>query len=287
MTITLNGTTGISNDGGYIGDGIVFANTTPANTLVTDTSGNVGVGTASPGARLQVNGGAVRIQSSGTEGSGWSVNSLVTGFDATGGYGWITAANATVRSNLVVRSGGGNLLVGTTTSGANAGGLSLYNNAGAGRVDFSNTTGGNTNTCVFYYGATPSVSGSIQTAASSVSYNTSSDYRLKEQVQPMTGALVKVAALKPVTYKWKVDGADGEGFIAHELQEVVPACVTGEKDAVETYTDDDGVEQTRPVYQGIDTSFLVATLTAAIQELKAIVDAQGAEIAALKGTSNV
>ena len=91
----------------------------------------------------------------------------------------------------------------------------------------------------------------------------------------MTGALAKVAQLKPVTYKWKADGSDGEGFIAHELQEVVPECVTGEKDAV----DADG----NPVYQGIDTSFLVATLTAAIQELKGIVDSQAARIAALEG----
>ena len=80
----------------------------------------------------------------------------------------------------------------------------------------------------------------------------------------MTGALAKVAALKPVTYKWNADGSDGEGFIAHELAEVCPHAVTGEKDAV----DADG----NPKYQGIDTSFLVATLTAAIQELKAEVD---------------
>ena len=65
----------------------------------------------------------------------------------------------------------------------------------------------------------------------------------------MTGALAKVAALKPVTYKWNADNSDGEGFIAHELQAVVPQCVTGEKDAV----DADG----NPVYQGIDVSFLV------------------------------
>ena len=63
---------------------------------------------------------------------------------------------------------------------------------------------------------------------------------------------------------FRSDGSDGQGFIAHELQAVVPECVTGEKDAV----DADG----KPVYQGIDTSFLVATLTAAIQELKAEVD---------------
>ena len=118
-------------------------------------------------------------------------------------------------------------------------------------------------------------------SATTVAYNTSSDYRLKENITPMTGALAKVALLKPVTYKWKVDGSDGEGFIAHELAEVVPQCVSGEKDGVETYTDENGNEQTRPKHQGVDTSFLVATLTAAIQELKAINDTQAATITAL------
>ena len=120
--------------------------------------------------------------------------------------------------------------------------------------------------------------GSISTNGSATSYTTSSDYRLKENITPMTGALAKVALLKPVTYTWKVDDSDGEGFIAHELAEVKPDCVSGNKDAVETYTDEDGNEATRPVYQGIDTSFLVATLTAAIQELKAINDTQAETI---------
>ena len=113
-------------------------------------------------------------------------------------------------------------------------------------------------------------------------YATTSDYRLKENVTPMLGALSVVAQLKPVTYKWKINGADGQGFIAHELQAVVPDCVTGEKDGVEIYTDVDGNEQTIPKHQGIDTSFLVATLTAAIQELKAIIDTQATRIAALE-----
>jgi hypothetical protein len=81
----------------------------------------------------------------------------------------------------------------------------------------------------------------------------------------MTGALTKVAQLKPVTYTWKADGSDGQGFIAHELQAVVPDCVTGTKDAV----DKDG----KPQHQGVDTSFLVATLVAAIQELTARLEA--------------
>ena len=124
--------------------------------------------------------------------------------------------------------------------------------------------------------------GSIQTSASSTSYVTSSDYRLKENVAPMTSALATVSALKPVTYTWKADGSQGQGFIAHELQAIVPEAVTGEKDAVETYTDEDGNEQTRIKPQGIDTSFLVATLTAAIQELKAELDTTKARLAALE-----
>jgi len=117
--------------------------------------------------------------------------------------------------------------------------------------------------------------------------------------------LAKVALLKPVTYKWKSNGSDGQGFIAHELQAVVPDCVTGEKDGTQmqpyeitptvlaTY-DEDGNELTPtieavmgerevPQYQGIDTSFLVATLTAAIQEQQALITQLTARITALEG----
>lgn len=127
--------------------------------------------------------------------------------------------------------------------------------------------------------------GSISTSGSATAYNTSSDYRLKDNPQSMQGALARIALLKPVTFKWKVDGSDGEGFIAHELQEVCPHAVTGEKDAasVEEVKDADGnvvvdaeglaLTKTTPVYQGVDSSFLVALLTAGLQELKAEFDA--------------
>ena len=105
------------------------------------------------------------------------------------------------------------------------------------------------------------VKGSISITSGATAFNTSSDYRLKNTIAPMTGALAKVAALKPVTYKWNIDNSEGEGFIAHELAEVCPHAVTGEKDAVDA--------EGNPQYQGIDVSFLVATLTAAIQELSA------------------
>jgi len=111
-------------------------------------------------------------------------------------------------------------------------------------------------------------------ATNTVQFLTSSDYRLKENIAPLTGALVKVSALKPVTYNWKSDGSASQGFIAHELQAVVPECVGGEKDAVDT--------NGNPKYQGVDTSFLVATLTAAIQEQQALITALTARIEALE-----
>ena len=138
----------------------------------------------------------------------------------------------------------------------------------------------------------------INAGGTGTTYSTSSDYRLKENITPMTGALAKVVALKPVTYKWKVNGSDGQGFIAHELQEIVPDCVTGAKDATleqeyevtPAVKDEEGnittpaVMGTRtvPVYQGIDTSFLVATLTAAMQEQQATINALTARIVALE-----
>ena len=103
----------------------------------------------------------------------------------------------------------------------------------------------------------------IVVSGTGVNYPSASDYRLKENVLPMVGALAKVASLNPVTYTWKVDGSAGQGFIAHELAQQFPEAVTGEKDAV----DEDGSIK----HQGIDTSFLVATLAAAIQEQQALI----------------
>jgi hypothetical protein len=171
----------------------------------------------------------------------------------------------------------GNLLVGKTVVDLNTAGFTASatgltaSNSGADCANFNRTSSDGT---VVIFRRQSSGVGTISVTASATAYNTSSDYRLKEDIAPMTGALSKVAALKPVTYRWKVDGSNGQGFIAHELQEVVKGCVTGEKDAV----DADG----NPVYQGIDTSFLVATLTAAIQEQQALIQSLTARIAALE-----
>jgi hypothetical protein len=200
----------------------------------------------------------------------------------------ITTAKDTGTPSLLLDTSG-NLLVGTTTvyNGAKAtfesgGSVASFKQTAAGGyvANYYATVNSGTYYYSVFYAAGTQV-GSITSTSSTTSYVTTSDYRLKENISPMTGALAKVAQLKPVTYKWKIDGSDGEGFIAHELVEVCPSAVSGEKDAVETYLDDEGNEQTRIKPQGIDTSFLVATLTAAIQELKTINDTQAETINAL------
>jgi hypothetical protein len=159
----------------------------------------------------------------------------------------------------------GHVLVGTTSADDTAIGVRLFstNQVQASKSgDWSFRMGRRDSTGIIteiYYNS--SRVGDISTNGTGAFYSSASDYRLKENVKPMTGALAKVSALKPVTYKWKVNGSDGQGFIAHELAEVVPDAVRGVKDEI----DADG----NPAYQGIDTSFLVATLTAAIQELTA------------------
>jgi hypothetical protein len=140
--------------------------------------------------------------------------------------------------------------------------------------------------------------GYIYSNASSTAYVTSSDYRLKEDVQPMVGASDRLMALKPVNFAWKVDGTRVDGFLAHEAQEIVPEAVHGTKDAMRdeeyevtpAFYDDEGnlvseaVMGTRsvPDYQGIDQSKLVPLLTAALQEALAEIADLKTRVAALE-----
>ena len=175
---------------------------------------------------------------------------------------------------------GGDLLVGTTVSpdsvatgvGVSGGQIQTTRNSVNPNIIMYKTNGFAGEMIRFNYISTDV--GSIDVSTTATSYNTSSDYRLKENIAPMTGALNKVAQLKPCTYTWKSTGEAGQGFIAHELQAIVPDAVTGEKDAVDA--------EGKPVYQGVDTSFLVAILTAAIQEQQAMIEELKQEVALLK-----
>ena len=108
--------------------------------------------------------------------------------------------------------------------------------------------------------------GSITRASStSVAYNTTSDYRLKENVLPLQSTAQLVKQLNPVSYNFIGHSEEQiTGFVAHELQEFIPEAVTGEKDA--TYEDGS------PNYQGVDLSKLVPLLTAALQEALAKIE---------------
>jgi hypothetical protein len=117
--------------------------------------------------------------------------------------------------------------------------------------------------------------GQITCSASATSYLSASDYRLKKDVKPITNALADVAKLNPVTFTFKNSGEKSIGFIAHELQDVLPQAVHGSKDEVDSTG--------KPKYQGVDTSFLVATLTAAIQEQQKMIDQLTTRLNALEG----
>ena len=93
-----------------------------------------------------------------------------------------------------------------------------------------------------------------------VTYSTSSDYRLKENVVPISNGIERIKALNPCRFNFIGASADNivDGFIAHEAAEVVPESVVGEKDAVD--------ENNEPTYQGIDQSKIVPLLTAALKE---------------------
>jgi hypothetical protein len=241
-----------------------------------DSSGNLGIGITPQASRglLQVYATGDQTDESGAVSFGNTASGAMRmyfGVNNANSYTYIgSVKSGTAYNNLVLQPNGGNLLVGTTSADGQKG-ISLKPNfsEGSGQITFNRANTASTSFAFNFFNNASSV-GNINYNNTSTAYVTSSDYRLKENIAPMTGALARVAALKPVTYSWKVDGSAGEGFIAHELAEVVPDCVTGEKDAV----DADG----NPVYQGIDTSFLVATLTAAIQELNAKVTALEAQL---------
>ena len=119
--------------------------------------------------------------------------------------------------------------------------------------------------------------GEITVSSGSMTYSDTSDYRLKENVVDITNGITKVKQLKPKRFTWKNDetGLVKDGFIAHEVQEVVPQAVTGEKDGP--------IDEEGRGYQGLDPRHLVPVLTAALQEAISKIETLETKVAALEG----
>ena len=309
---------------------IMTFDTNGAEAMRIDSSGNVGIGTSSPNRALTVvsaSGVPAELQSTST-------TSLLAFYDSGTG---VRPSIGSSGSNLVANVNGsermridssGNLLVGTTSlNSASNTGITAHGNraaylkatsssGGDQAVDIEHMATSGTRYLV-YFRINGTGIGSITSTGSSTAYNTTSDYRLKTDVQPMTGATERLKALKPVNFEWISSGERVDGFLAHEAQEVVPEAVTGTKDAMRTeeyevtpaeyedvlipaVLDDEGneIEPERteqrlvteavmgerevPDYQGIDQSKLVPLLVAAMQEQQAVIEDLTARIEALE-----
>jgi len=117
-----------------------------------------------------------------------------------------------------------------------------------------------------FYNSSGTLAGSISLptgTSTTTAFNTSSDYRLKENVDYTWDATTRIKQLKPARFSWISDDTNTlvDGFIAHEVSDIVPEAVAGEKDAID--------EEGNPAYQGIDQSKLVPLLVKTIQELEA------------------
>jgi hypothetical protein len=215
--------------------------------------------------------GNVYYGSSGWEAITTGASTLYSQF--AGSHVWYNAASVSTGGfpsfiQAMTLDASGQLIIGTSSS---SGYKLSVNNSGATPAYINRTT--NTGNLIDLAYANSTI-GSISTNGSTITYGGTSDYRLKDNVQPLSNALSVVSQLKPCSYVWKTTGLQDSGFLAHEFQSVIPNFVTGVKDAVDA--------EGNPVYQQMDNSGAIPYLVAAIQELSAQVTTLQAQVTALQ-----
>ena len=249
-----------------------------------DASGNLLAGTTTTidGSRItSVASGTVSLGLNGSGGAGMIVRHPAANqvdFTTTAASSFFTfSTNTTERARI---DASGNVLVGTTGAQPAAAPLpgnivSVFSGSSKHGLNITTSTGGTSTLVHFGYSAYGTL-GSITTNATTTSYNTSSDYRLKENVVPLAGAADRLMQIPVCRFNFIADPDNTvDGFLAHEVQAFVPECVTGQKDEV----DDEG----NPKYQGIDQSKLVPLLAAALQEALTEIQDLKARVATLEG----
>jgi hypothetical protein len=236
--------------------------------FVIDSSGNVGIGTTSPSHNLTINsatGGQLQFQYNTSARLRIEADSGGGSYYAAAGFYHRFFTSGVERLRI---TSGGQVRINKTSSGSFGSALQVQTIDGSNILELNQSGTGNY-LAIFTHGST--VVGAITENGTSTSYGTTSDYRLKENVVPMNGALDRVDALKPSRFNFIADADKTvDGFLAHEVAEVVPEAISGEKDAVD--------EEGNAIYQGIDQSKLVPLLVGAIQELRAEIETLKSQI---------
>jgi len=277
---------------GWVSDGILTLCTNNAEVLRCDNNSNVGIGTTSvpSNARLRVRNSDARSIQFESQGSthqkivfindnGTTTRGQVQCTD------WLVSTSSN-DSSYFINTAGAHFINTDSNQTINGSAAGTLNMLVAGDVfnikqtaDASNAinvwqTGSSEFAALaFYKGNSQTQVGSITVNTSSTAYNTTSDYRVKNNIRPMVGGLDRVLAMKPSLFTMVNDGSESEGFIAHELQEVAPVAVTGEKDAV--YKDG------TPKIQGVDYGRITPILVSALQEAHSLIKDQAAAIQTL------
>ena len=309
MAITINGTTGISGVDGSASapalqgtdsnTGINFAsdtvniNTGGSTRATVNSSGKLGIGTTSPVGKLTVdeNNASEHFQLRNTTNtSNFSAFGVDTSFNL---RFYVNGSNERMRITSTGRLGVGEIAPARVFEVKNESQTNVSccfmhadgsDNVRVMGLRSDRASGGTNAGMIEFFNSSNSNVGNIQSNGSGTSYNTSSDYRLKENVTPISDGITRLKTLKPSRFNFIVTkDITVDGFLAHEVT-AVPEAVTGTKDQVATADDvNDEIKEGDPIYQGIDQSKLVPLLTAALQEAITKIETLETKVAALEG----